>query len=429
MKVLITDFDLFAKVGGGQTFYRSLILKNPEIDFYYLVENEKSDRKRPPNAYPIRFVERYFLAELNNFFDVNPPKWVYRSFVRASNIAASVAGMQFDLIDSPDYEQWAIFLRPAFDYHRVEFNKIALSLHGKISTTLKLDWFNSGKENIPLDLEEFKQYATVDLRYGISKSYIDEWHELSHFPAHYYHPLHFFDLPKPVTEIPNSSPPNLNFIGRTERRKGPDIFIDLVWWLQRSHYNEANIIGPHSFNDTGTISSESYLRGMLSYRHSQVELLPPRSQNDLMALFAQKGVTFVPSRYDTLNLIAIESLFSGCPTVIGSGAGVCRFLEEVFTEVPFVKTELENIYACLPTIDQILTNYSAYRKQLVESINAANPVVNDPVLATIYEQPSQYEAEIRDELESWYAQLMGYWVSTQENMSALQPLKAKLKPT
>ncbi|MGL5032827.1 MAG: glycosyltransferase, partial [Microcystaceae cyanobacterium] len=109
--------------------------------------------------------------------------------------------------------------------------------------------------------------------------------------------------------------------------------------------------------------------------------------------------------------------------------GVCRFLEEVFTEVPFVKIELENIYACLPTIDQILTNYSAYRKQLVESINAANPVVNDPVLATIYEKPSQYEAEIRDELESWYAQLMGYWVSTQENMSALQPLKAKLKPT
>ncbi len=31
MKVLITDFDLFAKVGGGQTFYRSL-LKNFNID-------------------------------------------------------------------------------------------------------------------------------------------------------------------------------------------------------------------------------------------------------------------------------------------------------------------------------------------------------------------------------------------------------------
>ena len=118
MKVLITDFDLFAKVGGGQTFYRSLILKNPHIDFYYLTEQEKKAVPRPNNAYPIPYQEKYFLTDLNNFVDVNPPKWVYRSFIRASNIAASVAGMQFDLIDSPDYEQWGIFLRPALNYHR-----------------------------------------------------------------------------------------------------------------------------------------------------------------------------------------------------------------------------------------------------------------------------------------------------------------------
>ncbi|MFM7578868.1 MAG: family 2 glycosyl transferase, partial [Microcystaceae cyanobacterium] len=105
-----------------------------------------------------------------------------------------------------------------------------------------------------------------DLRYGISKSYIEEWQALSPFPAHYYHPLHFFELPKPVTEIPVASPPDLNFIGRTERRKGPDIFIDLAWWLPKSYYHTAKIIGPHSFNDTGTISSESYLRAMLAHR-------------------------------------------------------------------------------------------------------------------------------------------------------------------
>ncbi len=429
MKVLIADFDLFAKVGGGQTFYRSLILKNPEIDFYYLIQNEHLATKRPQNANPISFYEKYFLADLNNFFDVNPPKWAYRSFVRASNIAASVARMQFDLIDSPDYEQWGIFLHSALTHHQVEFGKIALSLHGKISTTLKLDWFNQGKKNIPLDLEEFKQYATVDLRYGISKSYLDEWQKISVFPAHYYHPLHFFDLPHPVTEIPNSSLPNLNFIGRTERRKGPDIFIDLVWWLRRSHYHQANIIGSHSFDDTGTISSQKFLDSMLANRGDQVNLLPPKNQNDLMILFAQKGITFVPSRYDTLNLVAIESLFSGCPTVIGDGAGVCRFLEENFPEVPFVKVDLNNFYTCLPEIEKILTNYSTYRHQLVERIKNAKPIINDPPLGTIYQQQSQYEIEIREELKSWYLQLMGYWVSTQENISILQPLKAQLKPT
>ena len=429
MKVLITDFDLFSKVGGGQTFYRSLIRKNPSIDFYYLIEKENIDSPRPNNAHPVPFKEKYFLADLNNFFDVNPPKWVYRSFIRASNIAAAVTGMEFDLIDSPDYEQWAIFLRPALNYHRVKFGKTALSLHGKISTTLKLDWFNGGKENIPLDLEESKQYATVDIRYGISKSYIDEWQDLSKFSAHYYHPLHFFELPKPLTEIPSGSAPNLNFIGRTERRKGPDIFIDLAWWLNNNQYHEANLIGPHSFNDKGTISSESYLRKMLTVRNSKVKFLPPKAQSDLMALFAHKGVTFVPSRYDTLNLVALESLFSGCPTVIGSGAGVCRLLEEDFPQVPFVKIDLENIYSCLPKIEEILNNYSDYRQQLVQSIKQTEVFVSDPPLPDIYGQSSEYDQETRDELDDWYGQLMGYWVITQENVSFLQPVKAQLKPT
>ncbi|QUS62002.1 glycosyltransferase [Synechocystis sp. PCC 7339] len=429
MKVLITDFDLFAKVGGGQTFYRSLIRKNPDIDFYYLIDKEERVTKRPNNAHGVPFQEKYFLADLNNFFDVNPPKWVYRSFIRASNIAASVAGMEFDLVDSPDYEQWAIFLRPALDYHRVKFAKIALSLHGKISTTLKLDWFNQGKENIPLELEEWKQYATVDLRYGISKSYIDEWQSLSPFSAHYYHPLHFFELPQPLEAIASGDRPDLNFIGRTERRKGPDIFIDIAWWLNKNLYHEANIIGPHSFNDTGTISSETYLRSMLGDRQSPVKFLPPKPQGELMALFARKTVTFVPSRYDTLNLVALESLFSGCPTVIGGGAGVCRLLKEDFPDVPFVEIDLENIYSCLPAIEHILGDYSGYRRQLVDSVKNSAAIADSPVLADIYQQTSQYEQEIRDELKNWYAQLMGYWVSTQENVSFLQPLKAQLKPT
>lgn len=428
MKVLIADFDLFAKVGGGQTFYRSIILKNPQIDFYYLAEQEKSETKRPTNAHPVSFQERYFLADLSNFFDVNPPKWVYRSFIRANNIAIAIAGMEFDVIDSPDYEQWGIFLHSALNYHQVKFGKIALSLHGKISTTLQLDWFNQGNENIPLVLEEAKQYATVDLRYGISKSYIDEWKEISPFECHYYHPLHFFDLPKPVAENLSNHAPDLNFIGRTERRKGPDIFIDLVWWLAESHYHQANIIGPHSFNDKATISSQSFLEEMLKNRNKGIQLLPPKTQNELMALFATQSVTFVPSRYDTLNLIALESLFSGCPTVIGSGAGVCRLLEESFPEIPFVKIDLDNIYACLSEIEQILTNYSEYRRQLVDRVLTINQTISDPPLIDIYQSSSEHDSEVRQDLQNWYDQLMGYWRSTQEGQSWIQPIKAQLKP-
>ncbi len=215
-KILIADFDLFQKVGGGQTFYRQIIEKNPQLEFYYLIENESVNNPRPQNAKAIRYQPIYQIRDFNNYLNVTPPRWSYRSFVLASNIANSVKGYQFDLVDAPDYEQFTLFLRPALEFHQVKFDKIALSLHGKISTTLRMDWFGSDEFNIPLDLEEKMQFKTADIRYGISKSYIQEWQDLVNLKADYFNPLHFVDLPQ-VSKFnyQNKTLPNLHFIGRT----------------------------------------------------------------------------------------------------------------------------------------------------------------------------------------------------------------------
>ena len=115
-----------------------------------------------------------------------------------------------------------------------------------ISKTLQLDWFE-GKENIPLSLQEKMQYQAVDIRYGISKSYLDEWKEVDNLKSYYYNPLHFMAVPEIKSGSNSESLPNLNFIGRTEKRKGPDIFVDLAWWIPREKYSNASIIGPHSY--------------------------------------------------------------------------------------------------------------------------------------------------------------------------------------
>ena len=47
MHVLLTSFDLFKEVGGGQTFYRNVILRNPEIQFTYLLDSEPAESPRP----------------------------------------------------------------------------------------------------------------------------------------------------------------------------------------------------------------------------------------------------------------------------------------------------------------------------------------------------------------------------------------------
>ncbi|ACB49876.1 unknown [Crocosphaera subtropica ATCC 51142] len=439
MKVLIADFDLFSKVGGGQTFYRSIIKKNPQIQFYYIAEKEPLNSPRPTNATAIPYKEQFLISDFKNFFEVTPPKWVERAFAMASNIAASAEGQQFDIIDVPDYEQWGIFLRPALKQYGIKFNRIALSMHGKISKTLRLDWFDWGQANIPLDLQEKMQYKVADIRYGISKSYLDEWREdIEELESYYYNPLHFFDLPRPTQCLPSTESPTLNFIGRTEKRKGPDIFIDLVWWLPETSYSKAQIIGPHSYNYNNTKSSQTYLQEMIQHRQSHLRLCPPMKREELTELFASKSLTFLPSRYDTLNLVALESLFSGCPTAVGNGAGVCRFLEETFPEVPFITINIDDIYACLPQLETVLDNYEDYRQHLVDQLSKANLEVSDPNLEDIYNSSSASHLEIQDELAQWYSQLLSYWESGQKGLSlskipavkaVKKQIKAQIKPT
>ncbi|EAM48216.1 glycosyltransferase [Crocosphaera watsonii] len=417
MKVLIADFDLFKKMGGGQTFYRSIIKKNPQIDFYYIAEKEPSDTPRPSNAHALSYQEQFLVTDFKNFFEVTPPKWVERAFVMASNIAASAINQQFDVVDVPDYEQWGLFLRPALNYFKVNFGCVALSMHGIISKTLRLDWFEGGRGNIPLDLQEKMQYQTADIRYGISKSYLDEWQAFDRLDSHYYNPLHFLDLPKPTLNLPSESPPDLNFIGRTEKRKGPDIFVDLVWWIPRGNYSQARLIGPHSYNYNNTQSSQDYLNGMINHRQKEIKLCPPMKPSELVELFASKSLTFVPSRYDTLNLVALESLFSGCPTAIGNGAGVCRFLEESFPQVPFIKIDVNNIYASLPDIAKVLDNYDEYRENLVAQIRSSTLNTKDSELGEIYQSSLNFNSETREELNEWYSQLVTYWQSNQSGFS------------
>jgi len=425
MKVLIADFDLFLKIGGGQTFYRQIIEKNPDINFYYLLEKENTNNLRPNNAHGIAYKPIYQIHDLNNYININPPRWAYRSFTLASNIANSVTGYSFDIVDAPDYEQYTLFLRPALEYHGVKCDKIALSMHGKISTTLQLDWFGSTEVNIPLDLEEKMQFKTADIRYGISKSYLKEWQDLVNLETQYFNPLHFIDLPQCKSLDINNNKPNLYFIGRTEKRKGADIFIDLVWWLSPNNYHQASIIGPHSYSEFGD-SSQVLLQSMIDKRLINIDIKPPKSRQELDKIFSQPAIIFLPSRYDTLNLLALESLFSGCPTAIGNGAGVCQFLEENFPQLPWIKIDVNNTYDCIPKLIDILENYNDYRQQLKDALLIINTNTKDPNLSSIYHTENNHNLEVSEELKEWYSQLINYWNSRTKNQNYLKIIPSKI---
>jgi glycosyltransferase involved in cell wall biosynthesis len=409
MKVLIADFDLFYKIGGGQTFYRNLIEKNPNINFYYFRVLEQASDCQLANAHAIDFRENYYFFDYLQFLDLTPPRWIYKAFIKANNIAFSVAGQKFDVVDFPDYEQMGTMLRPAFKYHNVDVDRFVLSMHGNVSTSIRLDWFSAGKVDQTLVLQEKIQYSVVDIRYGISKTYLNEWRGESDLSSHYLNPLSVISLPKPHLAKPSDHRPSINFIGRTEKRKGPDTFVELAWWLPRSKYGKANIIGSESFDDKGEVGSSSFLHRMIGNRlENDVSLLPAMSQDQLdQKIFSAKSVAFLPSKYDTLNLTAIESLFSGCPTVVGSGAGVVTFLNENFLHIPFVTIDSSNIYECIPNICFLLDNYDDCRYKLVEALSKASPELLDSPLKEIYAGEPVYESSIRMQMDDWYSLLIG----------------------
>jgi glycosyltransferase involved in cell wall biosynthesis len=409
MKVLIADFDLFYKIGGGQTFYKNLIKKNPNIDFYYFRILEQTSDSQLPNAHPIDFRENYHISSYSQFNDLTPPRWIYRAFIMANNIAFSVAGHTFDVVDFPDYEQFGTMLRPAFQYHNVDCDRFVLSMHGNISTSIQLNWFSNNKVDQTLVLQEKIQYCVADIRYSMSKIHIEKWEKSTGLGSVYLDPFSIISLPKPQLAKSSSDKPSISFIGRTEKLKGPDIFIELASWLPRSKYSKAVIIGSDSFDDQGIVSSGFFLRQMIKNRsQSEICVLPAMSHDELSQnIFSNKSIVILPSKYDTLNLTAIESLFSGCPTSIGTGAGVVKLLKETFPHIPFSTIDINNIYSCIPDICSLLDNYDDYRYQLVEVLSKVSPELIDSLIEEVYSGEPVYDQSTRGKMHYWYSLLMG----------------------
>ena len=407
---MIADFDIYHQVGGGQTFYRRIIETNPDIDFCYLVIAENINHHlRPANAQVFTFKQSYFKSDLEGINLNLLLEKIGRPFLLACNIAHSVEYNYFDLIDYPDYEQYGLFLGSALAYHQVKFNKIVLSLHGAVSRSLNSDWYVDKNYVNNLEFVEDLQYQLADIRYGISKDYLEKWQQNITLPNYYLHPFNFLNLTVKNRLKNTYKKPILNFVGRKEKGKGVDIFVNMVSFLPEYLYSSANIIGSNT-NVLNGKTGEYYLQEMLNFRLSKIKVLPSINRPELETLFMANSVTILPSRVDSLDLVALESLFSGCPTVIGNKAGVCRFLEDNFPALSWLKLNVDNFYDSLPDIIELLTNYDDYRSDLERSLSDLKfeyPLTGLK-LVDIYNQSSNFSEKLRVEYQQYYQQLIDY---------------------
>lgn len=387
LKILLITTDLYNQIGGGQTVYRKIIESTPEVDFFYFCKSEAQDAPRPANATAISLLPRRDLRVIG----APPfPHYQRHSLHEADQFARSVAGLTFDLVDIPDFQNFGGDLRSAFKHHAVSVKRIVLALHGNISTTVDMNWGSAGDNVLEHRMREEDQFRAADGVYGISTRYIEDWKQTFHRPVVYIDPIHFVhaDFGSRSHETEDSKP-SLYCIGRSERRKGNDLFVEIVAWLRKSSFEQAAHVGDQDYSHDN-ISSGYLLENIAKKRGLQIPHSLPMNREQLLDLYSRRSIVVLPTRYDTLNLAALEALFSGCPVVVSDQAGVCDYLDATHPGLPYTKVDFGNFYSAIPALQELLDNYDSHRSKLADYLST-RPTAAEPPL-----QMGQVYAEFLD---------------------------------
>lgn len=374
MRVLLTVSDLYLRIGGGETVYKKIIESSPQIEFFYFCNEEHQDAVRPKNATAIPLGVVHPVDVL-----MPPPFPLYKkqALEHADLIAKSVSGMTFDIVEVADYFAFGGYLRDALLYRNVNFKRIVLAMHGNLSTSLDMQWGSAGNNVLELKLLEKEQFEKVDYAYGLSERYISSWQSRINRPVALIDPLSVIDFSflsdrnsEAVDDL--AEKPSLYCVGRTERLKGNDLFIELVRWIQRDLYKQAAHVGS-CVGAVAGIDSEFILKNISAARGVCVPFLGAKSSEDLRGIFCKRSMLILPVRYDTLNLVVLEALFSGCPVAVSSEAGVCDYLDKYFPTLPYIKIDFNNFFAAVPLIEAVLRDYDAYCQKLRAAVRSVLP--------------------------------------------------------
>ena len=250
---------------------------------------------------------------------------------------------------------------------------------GNISNTIEMNWGSAGNRTLEQRCLERAQFSAADGIYSISPRYMRAWQAIIKRDIHYIDPAHFTSAQSPSCDWrpPDRSRPSLYCVGRSERLKGNDLFVELVRWLDPSSFDATAHIGDEDLSDG--VGSAYRLANIADARGIRVEHRRPLDRSGLLKLFATPSIIVLPTRYDSLNLVVLDALFSGCPVAVSSKAGVCDYLDQNHPHLPYIKLNLEKFYANLPPVRDLIENYDERRRVLHAQLAQYPPSPVSPV--------------------------------------------------
>ena len=397
-RVLIMDFDFFSTVGGGQTFYRRLIERHPGTDFFYPSTDPDiirlTRRELPPNARPFSFDPDTEVAHDKS------------GDGRLIGVLAAVQGMHFHVVDIPSFYPIAHLSRSLASAWGVTTEKMVVGMMGWLSESARRAYQHEVSSDVISNLlaSEAASVDAADARYAISELEVAEnpRGSLPIFTLDFENALESFDPPD--ASPPGDGPPDVWYVGRLDRAKGPDLFIELMATVPRQLYRMCFFTGPDN-----TWSSElrwsRHLLDLAASRGLEVSYEGVLSDREIRnRVYHGRNVIVVPSRVDAFNYVALEAILNGCPVLLSNRTGAHRFLGERFPHLLPATMSPDDEKAAASDLRQLLLNYQLIAEQcraVLRSQDVPRPRLNfmEPVYnASSIRSPLSVEEADRNSL-------------------------------
>lgn len=371
-RILILDFDFYTAIGGGQTFYRRLIERHPDAEFWYPSRGPDCRAagrgELPSNAKPFpidQFKEigaEPFIRSGHAFDDANA--------IILEGVAAPLQGMAFTAVEVPSFFPVVHLIRPIFGAYGIVLGGISHGLLGWMSVGLRNGYDAELGESSARNVErsEALSVAASDITYAIS-----DLHALENV---HYAPEALIDMkdaledfPPPPVQAPGEGPPDLWFVGRLDRNKGPDLFLKAAAKLPRHLFGRCRFAGPDNaaWATDGTWSAS--LLELAEGLGLDAEYAGELTDDALRAeVYRGRSVLLVPSRADAFNYVAVEALANGCPIVLSKHAGASDYLHKRCPEIAPPIIDPEDIGATSRALALILESYDESTRALRQKI-------------------------------------------------------------
>jgi glycosyltransferase involved in cell wall biosynthesis len=347
-KVLILTSDIYNKIGGGEKVYRGIIKDNPEVDFFFFSSRKLRSAELPSNAFEIPLIEkpildkkhirdRYKSASIKNTNTGLNDNEINAAEL-AEQYASSAKGMQFDIIDIPEYEILGHFIRSALRTNGVKYGLIGVFIHGSLSATLEFEGkISSSAVDEIRKLEESQRYV-ADFFFTLNSWYPEKLginpekcHELS--------PWLFVEKNNSqISSISDDSATKLAFFGRWEKRKGVDLLPPLIKLI--CHRKIGLILGGKKTDNLRLFHSTVKA---CNQRDIELTISSTIDAEEFYGSLSSKDILVIPSRFDSFNLVALEAIVEGRTVAISTQTGAYQFLKNNHPEIYFLEFDPKDL--------------------------------------------------------------------------------------